>query len=217
MENINIISIDNENLYESLSEKLKERLLSFQGENMMVCSRVKNSSFLNIFKDSLYTYNDGSVLIERFYFKDKCKKYPFSHKKFKQEDQDIIKEFEDFSNNIPDINDLSDEEIELTTEKVNKYQEAIGRMIPEIATTEITTYDDNLLLDFDEFNEDMIDRMAKSGVRLFLELTNTLTWNNLEDTGLVVMGVPYTDYVDILLTYLYFDNKNIEVLEDDKK
>lgn len=210
MERVDVINVNEDEVYNTLVEKIKARFLEFKSKDMLICNRFRNPSFLNIFKDSLYTYNDGSILVERFFIKDKCVKYPFSYKKFKKEDIELMKEFENFSNNIPDIMSLTDDEARDYTDKINNYQDKINSMIPEIETMELFKHNNTVLMELQSIDDEVIEKLSHDAARLFIQLTNALTWEDLSDKGIITMGVPNENYIDMIITYVSNNEGNSE-------
>lgn len=207
MNNVEIYNLkENDNAIDKLSEMTYKFFEKFKGKSLLVANRYVNLNFIDVFGDSLYNYERGIILLERFFKKDKCKQKGQKYKTITEDEKKLIDEFANFSINIPKVEVLSEEEKEKYTKKIKEYDENIQKIQPKMQVLDVYKYGDLVLAEIDLMTEEnlktLCDMYALFGINTLL----VLTWSNTQNTTLCLKTIEYADYVDLILIPLKADS-----------
>lgn len=187
-----------DNYLSELTKLIKDSLDIFKGGEFLVTKRDSGFNYLNVFSEALYEYNKGIFLIERFFKKSKCTELDKKVRFLNKEDINYIKEFQDFTGSIPDIHTLTEEEVNEYNNKLNVYKENMAKMKSEVALVSTIHYDNNKLIDFNQFSDEEIKIMSENYTLMLAGLFAGLTHKNIEKTKIGISSVEHEDYIDII-------------------
>lgn len=206
---INIIEFDKrKSPITQLAEMIEEAFNIFKGADLLIVNRRVKGDFFDVIAESLYEYEKGVVLLERFFRKEKCKQKGMEFKEISQEDKDIIREFTKFSQSMPEISGLSDDEKDEYTDKLNDYTEKIKNIEPESATLNAFQYKNLSLAEFDLTDEDTLKVMSHLYAGFGLNFLTSMSWASLEDVGIALTTVEHKDYIDLLIIPIIQNSEN---------
>lgn len=199
-EKISILELTNEDDFlKQLKELVLKSLKQMKGNELLIINRQLKGGFYSIFRDAFYDYQKGVILLERFFKKQKCSKKEEGVKTFSEKDKALLQEFNEFSKSIPNVVDLTLEEREEYTEKINKYLVEINQMSPEILTYDYFSYKSNLLMEFDDIEDEVLENISGLLTGMSTYLMSALTWISLSSTAVGITTIEYADYVDMVL------------------
>lgn len=204
---------EDENLFESIKEKVKLRFLDYKKKDMLIINRFGSPNFAEVFKDSLYAYENGTVLLERFYIKDNCESLDVERNVVSDEGKKLIDEFASYTDSIPPTSELTEEELNAHNDKINEYQESIKNIPMESTTINIFQKDNMQLLELSKSEDEFINRLAELVTSLYFSMINTLFWEPLDDKIIAITGIEYPGYVDVVATIM--TGESVEEREDD--
>lgn len=171
-----------------------------------VIDRFNDPRFLDIFKDSLYAYRNGVILIDRFFFKDKCETIKRNAIVFDEEAEKTYKEFLEFSANIPDITKLSEEEQIKANEKIKEYQAKLSHVTTNVKEIEVMAYRSPIdpdnpfnLSPVKNLTDDIIDKLAAKYTNFAFNFLDTMSFRIAPNTPMQIVGMQTQDYLDLLI------------------
>lgn len=181
-------------LFGELSEAVNEAIVSLK-DDFLITDRHIKGDFLTSFKDSLFEYRDGFLLIERFYKISKCKEELRSFSYMNEEDRKIIEEFNQLAQKA--LNSDKTEEME---QKINQYEEKIKQIKNQYALMPIYSYNNKtLLIRLKDIPDKTIQAMSDLYTSFILSFFSALTWNNLDDIAFTLATVTRNDYIDLIV------------------
>jgi len=197
---LNIVKFeDNENPIDKISELIKQCFDSLKGQDLLITNRRISGDYFSTFADSLYAYEKGIVLLERFFKKDKCKWIGQEYKEFSEKDKELLKEFEEFAHNIPTSIDTTQEERTKYSDKLEGYQGRIKNIAPKIGIINDYMYDDIRLILLDDVEDEGLKNLSNSYSSFGIAMLTTLTWGNINGLSFGITTINYDDYVDLIL------------------
>lgn len=191
---------DGDNLFDQISKLILDSMNKMIGGEFLVVDRQIKGDFFSIFSDSLFDYDAGIILLERFFKRDKCKLKGEKVKTFTDDDKKIISEFELFSNSIPKAAVLTESERQGYTDKINEYLSKIKEMTPDIRTIESYSYKRYALAEFENIDKDTLEKMSQIYAAFCINMISALTWSSLQSVSIGVTTIEYDDYIDMILT-----------------
>lgn len=193
----------NKNISERLAEQIENLFKKYEEDNLLdellVVDRTLDTSFFEIYSDSTFHYQKGVVLVERFFKKDKCKKKGFKYKSFKDEDKELIKEFEIFSKSIPNVENLSEEEISKYNLTINEYRDKIRDLKPDITVLKTYEYSDYKLKELKLIDEVQRHIISKLYSEFAIVTFSSLMWSALDEIDILIKTIEYDDYIDLIV------------------
>ena len=201
MENrINIIQFDKrKSPVVQVADRIEEAFKIFKGADLLIVNRKVKGDFFEVMAESLYEYNKGVVLLERFYKKDKCKQKGMQVEQISQENKDLIREFTQFSHSIPKAATLTKEERNDYSAKIKDYTDKIQNIKPEKTILKTYQYKNFSLAEFDLIDEKTLKVMSNLYASMGLNFLTSMSWATLEDVGIALTTVEHKDYIDLIL------------------
>lgn len=190
---------ENNLLIKNISGEILKVFEKFLNEDLLVVNRSLDASYFNLFADSMFHYQTGVVLVERFFKKNKCRKKGTTHKSYKQKDIDLMNEFRKFTEDIPDVKDLSEEEVNKINIKINEYKSKISVIEADVSLLKTYQYDEYKLMEIH-----LLDKAYLQGISLLYAefatvILSTSMWNSLKDIEIIVKTIEYDDYIDLIV------------------
>lgn len=185
--------------YKSIIHDTKEEYCLF--------NRGMTTAFMDCFADALFTYIKGTVLVARFIKKSKCKSSVVDQKIYSDKDCDFIKEFKDFSENIPDVSTLTDNQKDEYTKKVNEYCEKVNQIKPEIKPVDILTFDNKILVPSEKIDDEFVEALAKQHSIFIRTYYDFLCWGVIGNAQLGLMKVDHNDFIDVIALPVFPDKE----------
>lgn len=192
------IKSDEETL-KNISKAIFEALIFLKNKNLLITNRSVNSFFINTFADSMYAYQKGIVLIERLFKKDKCKQKGEKYKTISEEEKNLIREFTDFSNKIPELNTLSELEKSVYSNKINEYDEKINNISPKLQTLDTFKFCELSLAELDLIDDETLKNISDIYSSFSISFLSALTWTMPTDINYGIKTMEYDDYIDLIL------------------
>lgn len=210
----------NQLAFEKIANEIISRLNEYKEKypNLRIIRREYGTSYYKVFKDSLYEYNDGIILLERLYKENLVKYNMYEQAYMDDSDKELIQKLEDISKEVPEVNKVSGEDGEKYLKEVQdlckdvsnikvKYKdisfEYIDSVISKIAVKSIASLTD----------EEISARAALS-TSLALIMYQSLFLADEFNEGLSVLGVDQGDYVDMVLMP-YSNRQDVEEEQKD--
>lgn len=210
----------NQSAFEKIANEIISRLNEYKEKypNLRIIRREYGTSYYKVFKDSLYEYNDGIILLERLYKENLVKYNMYEQAYMDDSDKELIQKLEDISKEVPEANKVSGEDGEKYLKEVQdlckdvsnikvKYKdisfEYIDSVISKIAVKSIASLTD----------EEISARAALS-TSLALIMYQSLFLADEFNEGLSVLGVDQGDYVDMVLIP-YSNRQDVEEEQKD--
>lgn len=201
MENrVNIIQFDKrKSPVVQVADRIEEAFKIFKGADLLIVNRKVKGDFFEVMAESLYEYNKGVVLLERFYKKDKCKQKGMQVEQISQENKDLIREFTQFSHSIPKATTLTEEERNDYSAKIKDYTDKIQNIKPEKTILKTYQYKNFSLAEFDLIDEETLKVISNLYAGMGLNFLTSMSWATLEDVGIALTTVEHKDYIDLIL------------------
>ena len=197
---IKIINFDkNANPVDKVSEMVIECFDKLKGMDLLVMDRKFNGNYLSVFAESLYTYEKGVVLLERFFKKDKCKQIGQEYKTFSDEDRKVLSEFNEFAHNIPSSVTTTEKEREEYYSKLSDFEKEIENIKPQSNVLDVYKYDNSNLILFDNFEDKDLKNMSDSYSSFGISILTTLTWGGIDGVAFGITTIDNDDYVDLIM------------------
>lgn len=208
----------------SLGEMIKI-IKKFKETNELYAVRKDvGGNFMKIFKDSLFEYNDGIILLERFY-KNKSLKYDMVNFPYmKDEDKELIKKLEDMSNSMPTTSEMEEEDVKRYSDEINKLCEDIKNIKPEYKEGSVKYIDSVfgkiIMKGLSEMSDDEILSRCILAISLALSMYESIFLVDEFDEGVSIMSIENDDYVDLVIVPYSnelteeVESKSEDVLED---
>lgn len=207
---INIIEFDKrKSPVTQLAKMIEEAFKIFKGAELLIVNRKAKGDFFEVIAESLYEYEKGVVLIERFFRKKHCSQKGMEYKKISDSDKDIIKEFSEFSKQVPEVSTLSEEEKDDYTNKLNEYTEKIKNINPEVAILDTFQYKKFSLVEFDLIDDKTLEITSNLYAGFSINFLTAMSWASLEDVSIALTTVEHKDYIDLIIVPILI-NKNSE-------
>lgn len=210
MENrINILEFDKrKSPVSQVAERIREAFNIFRGADLLIVNRRVNGDFIGVMGESLFEYKKGVVLLERFYKKDKCKQKGTEVEEISQENKDLIREFTQFSKNIPKAATLTEEERDGYTSKIEDYTQKINNIKTEKVILKTYQYKRKILTEFDSIEEKTLEVLSNLYAGMGLNFLMTMSWSSLEEVSIALTTVEHPDYVDLILIPVKQNDEN---------
>lgn len=211
MENnkINIIEFDKrKSPVTQIAERILEAFNIFKGADLLIVNRRIKGDFIEVMAESLYEYQKGVVLLERFYKRDKCNPRGMQVEEISQENKDLLKEFTEFSRSIPSASTLTEEERNNYTSKIEEYSKRIEEIKPEKTILKSYQYKKFALAEFDLVEDETLQVMSNLYAGLGINFLTTMSWSSLEDVGVALTTVEHKDYIDLILIPVKQNDEN---------
>lgn len=184
---------------DELGKLIYSGLCELRGGNFYVSKRDMSFNFLHIFADSLYEYNKGILLLERFFKADKCEDSFKKIKYFNEEDIKKISDFKDFTSNIPNVTDLTEQEIEEVNLKINNYKNEMEGIKANYEIASIKKYESSELVEFDSIDDDTLKIISENLVIFVAGVLSGVSFTNIENLKLGISSVDHEDYIDVII------------------
>lgn len=210
MENrINIFEFDKrKSPVSQVAERIEEAFNIFKGADLLIVNRRANGDFIGVMGESLFEYQKGVVLLERFYKKDKCNQKGTEVEEISQENKDLIREFTQFSRNIPKAATLTEEERDKYTSKIEDYTHKINNIKTEKVILKTYQYKRKILTEFDLIEEETLKVLSNLYAGMGLNFLMTMSWSSLEEVGIALTTVEHPDYIDLILIPVKQNDEN---------
>lgn len=197
---INIIEFDKrKSPVVQIAARIEEAFNIFKGADLLIVNRRMKGDFFEVMAESMYEYNKGVVLLERFFKKSKCMKKGMKMEELSEDSKDLIKEFTHFSQSLPKSATLTEEERNEYTSKIEDYTKRIKEIKPEEVILQAYQYKKMSLSEFDLIEQETLSVMSNLYAGLGLNLLMGLSWSSLEDVSIALTTVEYRDYIDLIL------------------
>lgn len=197
-EKLNIINSDGD-CFAKISETLKTAVNKFSEDGFLIANR-KGGTFFNTFANSMFEYNSGVLMLERFYKKEKCSKENKMCKTFSDEDKKLMKEFSEFTKSIPTASELSKNEREKYTDRIGDYRIKISAIKEDVAVIETYMYKNILLLELSDLEKsEMIEGLIGTYTAFCFSFFSAMSWSNLEDVSVAISVIENEDYIDLII------------------
>lgn len=189
--------MDNKNVvYDKVSEEITKAIISMKKDYLIIDRHIKGD-FLSVFKDSLFEYKDGFLLVERFYKISKCKEEVRSFSYMSDEDRKIVENFNNFANEIINSENHKHEDAQA---KIDEYQDKIKQIKNQYAAMSIYSYDNkSLLIKLEDVPDEAIKSFADIYTSFVMSFFSSLTWNNLSNLSFTLVTVSREDYIDLII------------------
>lgn len=191
--------------FEKVADEIKNRLNEYKEKNpgLRVIRREYGTSYYKVFKDSLYEYNDGIILLERLYKENMVKYDMFEQAYMDDNDKELIQKLEDISKEVPEADKVSGEEGE-------KYLKEVQELCKDVSNIEVKykdvsfEYIDSVLTkiavkSIASLNDEEISARAALSSSLALTMYQSLFLADEFNQGLSVLGIDQGDYIDMVL------------------
>lgn len=195
----------NKQAFEKITDEIVNKLREYieKDPGLRIIRREYGVGYYKVFKDSLYEYNDGIILLERLY-KEKMVKYDMFEQAYMDDsDKELIQRLEEISKEVPDADAVSGEEGEKHLQEVQdlckdisnikvKYRDAsfeyIDSVLCKIAVKSISSLTD-----------EEISARAVLSSSLALTMYQSLFLADEFEQGLSILGIDQGEYIDMVL------------------
>lgn len=207
-EDIKVVSFeDGESPILALSSVIQSAFEVFSGKNMYIINRKAERGYYFVFAEALFDYEAGVLLLERFYKKEKCAPSGTKIKTFSEDDRQLMIDFHKFSEEIPDVASIDEDEKLQISVRLKEFQDKVKQIKPDITVLDTYRYKDYLLVSFDDTEDTTKEVMANMYADFGITMLSTLAWAALKDVSFMVSTIEFDDYVDLILIPI----KNSEV------
>ena len=179
------------NLIENLPLAICDAFSTFN--DFLIIDRNVKGDFLNIFSDSLFTYNRGIILIERFFHKDHCNKKTINYTDFSEADMKLFNDFSEFAKTASE-----DGSSDAKKEMDNLYSKI--KDVKKNATKAIEVYckKDLILVPVNTLDSDKINSLSNLYSYFIISFLQATTWNAMSKTSLCLTCVDHSEYIDLI-------------------
>ncbi|MDF2841696.1 MAG: hypothetical protein K0R00_122 [Herbinix sp.] len=190
--------------FDHLSSVIEERLSKFKNseENFFICDRLHdNSSFLCIYKDSMFHYTDGVLLSERVYLEKAVKYEDQEIIKYTNENKALYDEFLHFTEEASKNENIAQEEV---AQKLKEYTDRFEtESLPKekIKLPYIQLQDSGkkiLLTKINDISGEALQAMSKVMAEHIISFYRTMFFATENDYGVMLRSVESNDFIDIV-------------------
>lgn len=207
MDSVTITEFDKDkNIAENVSDSIFKALTFLKDKSLLITNRNTNLNFIDVFADSLYNYERGIVLLERFFKKDKCRQKGEQFKTITEEEKQLVQDFATFSINIPDSSTLTEKEQDEYTAKIQEFENKISDIHPRIQLLDSYKYDDLNLVELSLMPDEQLKMISDMYAGFSISLLSSLTWSSLAGMSFGVKTIEYDDNIDLILIPIKADN-----------
>ncbi len=128
-----------ETLIKSLSERIKE--LRDGETNFYISDRLNDTGFMQTFHDSLFTYRNGFVLCERLYQPHTVQFQEKEVPEYSEADAKLYREMIQYTQSLPDMSEINEEEAEAINKKIYQYHEALSQKERKMIVKQVPFYE----------------------------------------------------------------------------
>lgn len=183
----------------AIHESVKRRLMQLKDTGKFALCNRRITPFFDYYRDSLYCYDGNVILFERLFKIDKCSTDKVSVPIYTKENQQMIDEFINFSDNLPNASELSKEEQKSITDKLNEYEHKISKCKPRNKNIPILKYNNAVLTKLSDYDEESIDVLISIFTDYMCSYLRFIAFNSISNFNIEVRGVELDDYVDIII------------------
>lgn len=206
---VNIIEFDKrKSPVTQIADRIEEAFKLFKNAELLIINRSVNGDFVEVMGESLFEYQKGVVLLERFYKKSKCRQKGIEVKEISEDNKKIIREFTELSKTIPDTHTLTEEEKEEYTKKVEYYAEKVKNIKPERTILKTHRYKNYTLAEFDLIDEEALKVMSNLYAGLGVNFLTSMSWSSLSTVSIALTTVEHNDYIDLILIPVKQNDEN---------
>lgn len=205
----------NKSIFDKAVNEMVQIMNKFKETNELHAVRKDlGGNFMRIFKDSLFEYNDGIILLERFY-KDKHLKFDMVNFPYvKDEDKELIQQLEELSESMPATNEMNQEQIQEYSSKINQLCSDIKNIKPDYREDQIkyidTVFGKIITKNLSEMNDEEILSRSLLAVSLALSMYESIFLIDEFHEGVSIMSIENDAYVDLVIVPY-----SAETIEDD--
>lgn len=195
----------NKSAFEKITDEIRNKLHDYKEKdlNLRVIRREYGASYYKVFKDSLFEYNDGIILLERLY-KEKTVKYDMFEQAYMDDsDKELIKRLEEISKEVPSADKVSGEEGEKHLKEVQDLCETISNI--EVKYKDVAfEYIDSAIAKIavkplSSLTDEEISARAILSSSLALTMYQSLFLADEFNQGLSILGIDQEEYIDMVL------------------
>lgn len=196
---INVIKQDeNGDFLKQVSNLILDGLHRMKDGDFLVIDRQRKGDFFSVFSDALFDYDNGIIIVERFFKREKCKNRGDRVKTFSESDKELLLQFQTFSNSIPKSSILSEQEKKEYEDKINEFVTEISKMKPDITAINAFAYKNYILSEFNNIDDDTLEKMSTLYAALCVNMLTALTWRTITDVSVGVTTIDRDDYIDMV-------------------
>lgn len=210
--------------FESITDELTNRLIDYRESNpeLKTIIRDAGNGFYSVFKDSLFEYNDGIILLERLYKPTSVKYDSYSQSYLDEDDKALIRQLEEESLNTPSTSELTPEESDKKLKSIEELCKKVSNIKPKYKDSTIEYIETALakiyLKSLGSLSDNEIASRAVLSASLALTMYQSLFLVNEFEEGMSVLGIDQGEYLDIVvLPYSSETNKEETIEETNKK
>jgi hypothetical protein len=193
-------------LYQSLSNRIKE--LKNSEDEFCIIDRQRSDSFIEVFRDGLYSYKKNCAICERLYFKSVCQDTKIPTLSAPDEAQDLYKEFIKYTSSLTDIDKMSPDEQSAAEVKLKEFRDKLSSsdMKPQVIEKDTLCYRNEFsenkeyivvpLKDIPDANLEFLLRTISQFTIAYFLGTRLIFPTN--DIVIKVFPTKYDDYIDIV-------------------
>lgn len=164
----------------------------------------ETGAFNTIFRDSLFEYSQGVLLIDRMYKKDFCIKEEVTSSVFNKKDEKTLKDFISLTSSIPSVKEMSEKQSEFFTDKVNEMCEKVKNISPKKATVDRYFYKHDQLTKIPlksvkELSKEEIEIRAVLSASFIISYFRQMFFDDDFLNGLSIAGIDQEEYLDIVM------------------
>lgn len=143
MAETNVQEVNPEDLRGALAQTIEDRMRELRDSDKQwyICDRLNDTGHMINFRDSLFHYRNGFVLVERLYdagvVQFETRKVP----QYSEEDAKVYQGFLEYTRSLPDMKDISLEDSEKIKSDVEEWQKKLSTMEPPMVETKIPYYE----------------------------------------------------------------------------
>lgn len=182
-----------------LRESIKAALISFRGRNNLTINRQLSNSFVHIFADSLYDYEKGVILLDRFYRESACQKIGVPIKDFSSEDKELIKDVKDELQSLLKGHVLGTGDKEGRQLRITELEDKLKGIIPSDTLLDAYVYDGLPLSKFDLYEDSQMDVLADVYAAFAVNTLLFMSFGTASYMDYMISSIDGDDYTDLII------------------
>lgn len=210
----------NKEAFYKISDELISKITKFREESdLRVIRKDLSGSFIRVFKDSLFEYNDGIILLERFYKPNTVKYEKYNYASMKEEDKELLLKLEEASNSIPPIDVLSEDKSAEYIDEINKLCNDVKNIKPEYKDVVMeyieVPFGKIPLKSIKELSDNEIAGRSLLSASLALSIYQSIFLVDDFTEGLSLISVEHDEYIDLVI--VPYSNESEEIKKEEKE
>lgn len=193
----------NKEVFDKLADEIRAKLTELRTSDLRIVKKEDSGCFIRVFKDSLFEYNDGIILLERLYKPNCLNKKSVRYAYLEDKDKEALAELEKVSSSMPSISELSKEESSEYIDTVNDLCAKVSGIETKYGDLDLEYYDASFgivpVKSMTTLTDEEIAGRAVLSASFALSMYQSIF---LEDTfvdGISILGIEQNEYLDIVV------------------